>query len=257
MVASMRYWATAAGIIGDATTPNRLDVTPLGRKIFGDNGLDAYMENPATLWLVHWQLCGRPNRTTWYWAYNYYPAVTFDREHLVKGLMALAGDRDWPRVSGATVKRDVECFVRTYAARPPSGKISHEDALECPLTELGLIRAIGKKDGFRFVRSAKSSLGDGVFSYALIDFWSRFTKAHTLSFEAVAHEPGSPGRVFLLDENDLVDRLVDIDQVTNGAIRWSETAGLKQLIRQTNLDGDTALGLITFDYHKRLKRKAA
>lgn len=257
MVASMRYWATAAGVIEDAPTPNRLDVTPLGRKIFGEFGLDAYMENPATSWLVHWRLCGQPDRTTWYWTFSHFPALTFDREHIVKGLMTLAGDRDWARVSGATVKRDVECFVRTYAARPSVGKVSHEDALECPLTELGLIRAIGRKDGFRLVRGAKSSLGDGVFAYALIDFWLRFSKANTLSFEAVAHEPGSPGRVFLLDENDLVDRLYDIDEVTNGAIRWSETAGLKQLIRQSELDENEALNLIDLDYHKRSKRKVA
>jgi hypothetical protein len=257
MVASMRYWAAAAGIIADAPTPNRIDVTPLGRKIFGEGGLDPYMENPATLWLVHWQLCGRPDRSTWYWTFSHYPAVSFDREDLVKGLMSLASDRGWARVSGATVKRDVECFVRTYAARPSSGRVSHEDALECPLTELGLIRTIGRKDGFRLVRGAKNSLGDGVFSYALIKFWARFSEANTLSFEAIAHEPGSPGRVFLLDENDLADRLIDINVATKGAIRWSETAGLKQLIRQNELDEDEVLNLIDLDYHGRPKRKAA
>lgn len=257
MVASMRYWATVAGIMADASQPNRIDITPLGSKIFGADGLDPYMENPATLWLVHWQLCGRPDRTTWYWTFSHFPAQTFDREHLVKGLMSIAGERNWARVSGATVKRDVECFVRTYAARPPSGKTSHEDALESPLTELGLIRAVGKKDGFRLVRGAKTSLGGGVFTFALIDFWSRFTKANTLSFEAVAHEPGSPGRVFLLDENDLADRLSDIDNITNGAIRWSETAGLKQLIRQKGIEPEAALGLIELDYHVRSKKEAA
>lgn len=257
MVASMRYWASAAGIIVDAPTPNRIDVTPLGRKIFGEDGIDSYMENPATLWLIHWQLCGRPDRTTWYWTFNHYAAPTFDREDLVKGLISIAGDRDWTRASGATVKRDVECFVRTYAARLSSNKVSHEDALESPLTELGLIRPIRKKDGFRLVRGEKSSLGNGVFAYALIDFWLRFSNANTLSFEALAHEPGSPGRVFLLDENDLADRLVSIDEFTNGAIRWSETAGLKQLIRQADFDKDEALDLIDIDYDVRSRRKAA
>ena len=257
MVSSMRYWAIAAGIIADASGKNRIEVTSLGQRIFGENGLDAYMENPATLWLVHWQLCGRPERTTWHWTFNHFPAVSFYRADIVKGLMSLATDRGWARVSGATVKRDVECFVRTYAPRPSSGKLSHEDALECPLTELGLIRAIGKKDDFRLVRGAKSSLGDGVFAYALIDFWSRATKANTLSFEAIAHEPGSPGRVFLLDENDLVDRLVGIDDVTNGAIRWSESAGLKQLIRHPNFDKSEALNLIDLDYQVRTKLKVA
>ena len=49
---------------------------------------------------------------------------------------------------------------------------------------------------------------DGVFVYALIDFWARYSTAGTLSFEAVAHAPGSPGRVFLFDENDVVDALL-------------------------------------------------
>jgi hypothetical protein len=203
MVMSMRYWAEASGIIEDETQSNRIIPTPLGLKIFGPDGLDPYMESPTTLWLIHWNLCGRSDRTTWYWAFNYFPAVTFDREHLVKGLMSLATERGWGRVSPATVKRDVECFVRTYASRPTVGKTSHEDAQESPLLELGLIRAVGKKDGFRFVRGAKSSLSAGVFSYALIDFWIRFSPSSTLSFETIAHEPGSPGRVFLMDENDL------------------------------------------------------
>ena len=34
--------------------------------------------------------------------------------------------------------------------------------LESPLTELGLIKAIGKSNGFRFVRGPKLTLGDGV-----------------------------------------------------------------------------------------------
>ena len=68
--------------------------------------------------------------------------------------------------------------------------------LESPLTELGLIKPVGKHGGFRFVRGQKPSLGLGTFSYAVTDFWSRFSVAQTLSFEALAHEPGSPGRVF-------------------------------------------------------------
>jgi len=147
--------------------------------------------------------------------------------------------------------------VRTYASRPASGKIPHEDAQESPLLELGLIRAVGKKDGFRFVRGAKSSLSSGVFSFALIDFWTRFSKASTLSFETIAHEPGSPGRVFLMDENDLAHRLSEIEKITNGAIQWSETAGLKQLIRRKNIGPEMLLHLIETDYGTHSRKEVA
>ena len=256
MVASMRHWAKAARMIQEPTK-NRARTTGLGRLLFGAKGLDPFMEHPASLWLVHWQFAGHAEKTTWFWAFSHYPAVTFERENFMKKLDRLGKDRNWSRVAQTTLKNDVACFIRTYVARLPSGKVGHDDALESPLTELGLIKAIGKKDGFRFVRGAKSSLGDCVFTYALLDFWSRHSGAATLSFEAIAHAPGSPGRTFLLDENEVADRLVGVEDMTNGALRWSEAAGLKQVVRNTEIDVDTALALLAGDYGERAEREAA
>lgn len=257
MVSSMRHWATAAGIIEDIPKSHSIRTTELSRLLFGPRGLDPYMEHPATLWLAHWHISGRPDKTTWYWAFNHFPNTTFDREHLVKGLERLARDKVWSRVAPATIKRDVECFVRTYVARPAAGQDNHEDALESPLTELGLIKAVGRRDGFRFCRGAKTNLTQGVFIYAIIDFWKRFSGVRTLSFEALAYEPGSPGRVFLLDENDLADRLVVLDEVTRGAFRWSETSGLKQVIRNFEFGGEDGLRYVKADYRAADLREAA
>ena len=250
MVASMRHWATATGVIKDAETKGRTETSQLGRCLFGYDGLDPYMENPATAWLLHWQLSGRPHskKTTWFWAFNHYPRVAFERETLVKEIERLVKDRGWTRASHVTIKNDVACFVRTYVAQPLSGRATHEDALESPLTELGLIKPIARRDGFRFVQGVKSSLGSGVFCYTVTDFWSRFSSANTLSFEALAHEPGSPGRVFQLDENDVADLLFNLEDVSNGLYRWSETAGLKQLIRSYELTVEDAIHFIKTDY---------
>lgn len=256
MVASMRHWAKAAGVI-DEPTVNSARTTRLGRLLFGPKGLDPYMEHPSTLWLIHWQLAAHEEKTTWFWAFSHYPALTFDRESFIKKLERLAKERNWTRAAQATLKNDVACFIRTYVARQPSGKVGHDDALESPLTELGLIKAVGKKDGFRFVRGAKTTLGNGVFAYALLDFWARYSGASTLSFEAIAHAPGSPGRVFLLDENDIADRLTGLDDVTNGALRWSETAGLKQVVRSADINAEAALELLASDYDELAVKDAA
>lgn len=258
MVASMRHWGSAAGILTESQGSPIIRTTELGRMLFSPRGFDPYMEHPATLWLVHWNLAARPEKTTWFWAFNHYPAVTFDRDHLVKGISRLAKDRGWSRVAAATVKNDVACFIRTYVPQQPSGQAGNDDALESPLTELGLIKAIGKRDGFRFVRGSKSTLGDGVFIYALLDFWSHYSKnAATLSFEAIAHEPGGPGRVFLFDENDIADRLTALDDATAGKLRWSETAGLKQVVRDPDLNFEHALSFVNADYVGAGRREAA
>ena len=257
MVSSMRHWAKTAGIIDEQARANSAHTTKFGEILFGQEGLDRYMEHPATLWLIHWQFAAIPKKTTWFWAFSHFPAITFEREFLAKKLKRLAIDRNWSRVAGKTIRNDVACFIRTYVARQPSGKAGHDDALESPLTELGLIKPVGKKDGFRFVRGPKSTLGDGVFVYALMDFWSRYSTAATLSFEAVAHAPGGPGRVFGFDENDVVDRLTALDEVTGGALRWSEAAGLKQVIRAIDIDEGAKLSYLPIDYGENAGREAA
>ncbi|MCY4004443.1 MAG: DUF4007 family protein [Rhodospirillales bacterium] len=258
MVASMRHWAKAAGIIEEPSI-NSVRATRLGHELFSEKGLDPYMEHPATLWLIHWRLAARSEKTTWFWAFNHYPAITFERDGLVTKLDRLARERDWSRVAATTIRNDVACFIRTYAARLPSSRTGHDDAIESPLTELGLIKALGKKDGFRFVRGPKSTLGDGVFVHALIDFWRRYSSnAATLAFEAIAHAPGSPGRVFAFDENDVADRLTALDDATGGALRWSETAGLKQVVRGIEFDDDTGgTSWLAKDYDRTDERKAA
>lgn len=253
MVASMRHWATAASVL-ESISSGKMITTPFGQRLFADDGLDPFMENPATLWFIHWHLAGKPEKTTWFWTFNHFHNATFDRDHLVQGLSKLAKDQGWSRAAMATIKRDVECFVRTYVAQPSA---THEDSLESPLTELGLIKPIGRKDGFRFVRGVKSTLGKGVFLYALMDFWRRFSKQRTLSFEAIAHEPGSPGRVFLLDEFALGERLSWLEENSKGIFRWSETTGLRQVTRDTDFTEELEVIFTMLDYKNYANREAA
>ena len=254
MVASIRHWATAAEVIEEDGRTS----TSLGGRLFRrKDGLDPYMENPSTAWLIHWNICKNHRNTTWYWAFSHYPATNFERGTLARGLERLARERNWRRASSTTIKNDVACFLRTYTSQPRTAKASHEDSLESPLAELGLIRPTGHRDGFRFARSRKPTLGAGLFAYAVTEFWSKRSRAQTLSFEALAHEPGSPGRVFLLDEDALSDFLFEIEDVSGGAYGWSETAGLKQLIREREVGLDQAMGFIEQDYRRCTHKVAA
>ena len=259
MVGSMRHWATAVGVISD----DGCKTTPLGRFLFGTGGLDPYMEDPVTAWLVHWMLSGNPRNTTWYWAFSHYPALAFDRDALVRGIERLVKEHPGTRASSSTIRNDVACFVRSYVGQPPSAKTGHEESLESPLAELGLVRPIGKRDGFRFVRGRKPALGVGMVAFAVHEYWSGRSMARpnstarSISFEALAHEPGSPGRVFLLDENALIDALLDIEEVTRGAYRWSETAGLKQLVCERQVEAEEALQFVALDAGNGLRRNAA
>ena len=235
MVVSMRYWALAAGIVEEVRA--RLGpyvTTPIGRALLDDDGWDPWLEDPNALWLLHWHFASTPDRTsTWYWVFNHCPHATFDRGLLVEHLARLCADRRMRKVAPATLKRDVECFVRTYMEKTDAG--SKEDTLECPLTELLLLRSAGRKGGYHLARGPKTTLSPALFAFATTQFWQRlYPDVRTLSLDTLFHEPGSPGRAFLLDEESVVDLAMELEVATDGAIAWSETAGLRQLISRTN-----------------------
>jgi len=136
-------------------------------------------------------------------------------------------------------------FIKTYAtsSRRAATEIT-EDTLESPLAELGLIKPTGFRGSYQFQRGPKPSLPDQIFVYALDSFWKAHTSASTLSIEAISYEPGSPGRVFKLDDDALTERLVRIEQASDGAFRWTDTAGLSQVLR-------TSAGLSEFKLLRR------
>ena len=73
MVSSIRHWCNVARLIkADSHQRGRLVPTELGKSIFDDkDGFDPYLDDPATLWLIHWQISTNINQATaWYWAFN-------------------------------------------------------------------------------------------------------------------------------------------------------------------------------------------
>lgn len=231
MVSSMKHWALAAGIIEEFEDGYR--ATRLGTLLMGDGGFDRYLESPAALWLIHWNIASNPNRaTTWYWAFGCCSSLVFDQDRLLVELTQLCKDQEWKPVALTTLKRDVECFIKTYAmgARRSSSDIT-EDSLESPLAELALIKPSGLRGTFQFQRGPKPSLPDGLFAYALDEFWQAQRTANTLSVEAITYEPGSPGRVFKLDEDAVTERLAGISEASGGLFDWTDTAGLSQVLR--------------------------
>ena len=64
MVRSIRHWCITAGLIRALADRTRFEPTPLGSAIFADDGFDPYLEDTATLWLIHAQLAANANRAT-------------------------------------------------------------------------------------------------------------------------------------------------------------------------------------------------
>ena len=251
MVSSMRHWGKATGVVAEDVKTNRFVVTQIGRLYFDEkHGLDRYMEHPTTLWFLHWKLASQLHKTTWYWCFNVFARTTFDRETLVDGLYRLSTEQEWNRVSRNTIKRDVDCFIRSYVSRNNVDDSMFEEMVESPFSELGLIRSTSRRDEFQFIRGPKHTLSDNMLAAAVVEFWLASRDSNTLSLESLLYDAGSPGRVFLLDEEYLAERLSGIEHVSGGKIRWSESAGMRQLLRDKPFSKSDALALIQSDFSR-------
>jgi len=238
MAASMRYWALATGFF--AEQDRMIAPTRLGKAVLADDGLDPYLEQAATVWLAHWHVASTPDMTTTaYYAFNLLSAIEFDPAILLEEIFALVEENGW-RATRGTLKRDIEVFLRSYVRR---GDALNEDAAEPLLAELAIIREARLGGWYEFVRGPKPSLSDAVFAFALGDYWARSSHSTTLTAEQICYAPGSPGRVFKLDEDSVITRLMRLDVLTNDAWKWVDTAGLRQIQRVSYFDPLTTLPL--------------
>jgi hypothetical protein len=229
MVSSIKHWALACGVIESKNGGH--SPTELGDVFFSANGLDPYCERFGTSWLFHWNLCGAskngPRATTWYIAFNLLGEISFNATILQSAIDEYLTKKT-PKISVSdnTLLRDIDVFFRTYI---PKKSTSMEDITEPMLAELGLIQ-ISSNGLYEFRRGPKSTLPDSVFLYSLIDFWHKCKPSQsTISFESIAYDPGSPGRVFKLDENSIAERLINLEKYTNGSYLWTDTAGQKNV----------------------------
>lgn len=238
MVSSIRHWSLACGVFEEDPLDKTFFVKNKAWKNIldaHDRSLDPFCEHPATPWLVHWRLAGLPvgkhRATTWWWVFNNVLTPTFTREEIQQQLANYASKRG-VKVSESTLRRDVETCIRGYCPKPESGV---EDLAEPMLAELGLILDEGR-GAFSFRRGPKASLPDGVFDLALLNYWPHTQSESSLAFETIAHGPGSPGRVFKMDENSLAERLQGLESRTDGALFWSDSSGIRQVMRR-EMDG--------------------
>ena len=249
MALSMRHWALATKVLADG--PTHLRATDLGRLIFTDGtGLDPYLEHPSTIWQMHAHLVSGPlAATTFYYAFNLLNQIAFTRDDLVTAMAAIVDARPSARATAETLKRDVEVFVRSYAPRQSD---AGEDAAEPLLVELGLLREHRSTGQLEFVRGPKPSLDDSIFALVLKQFWERHhSQSPTISVEQAQYGPGSPGRIFKLNEGSLVARLMSIGDATGGKMLWTDTAGLRQVALNGRLEEIREFDLIRAGYRAR------
>lgn len=244
MVESIRHWCGVTQLVeGDTEIKEagaaKLKVSAIARKLLEPTGgWDPFLENDASLWLIHWLLVSNPTiGTTWQNAFSLLQRPDFTKRELVDHIAAFAEKHDI-NVNESSISRDVDCFIRTYTqARTLVKNVVVEETFDCPLQELNLIQASPDGEVYRFSVGEKPTLPSEVFGYALLQYFDTVRAGrNTISVQECLYGQGSPGQAFKLDENTLIAHVEELEKITKGKVALDETAGMKQIYRRGEMD---------------------
>jgi hypothetical protein len=183
---------------------------------------------------LHWQITSRPDAAfSWYYTFNLLRRGEFSAQSLAQQIVQIVAQHEGKVPSAATLSRDIDCLLRCYL-RPNTSQLGAniEDALHCPLHELDLIQALPGQSSYRLVSGTRSDLSDHLVAYAALQQARALGRA-TVAFNELAYGERSPGRLFRLDEDALLTRLLHFETITGGNAIYSETGGIRQVAWRT------------------------
>jgi len=259
MVRAIRYWCVAYKVLREERRQENFrlyDVYPtdFGEGLLADDGWDPYLEDPGSLWLLHWQLLRPPCRAPAWWAiFNSPRSPEFSDQGLLEELRRFRDEQGWDEVADNSLDKDVRCVLRMYGS-VTQGRDLLEDSMDSPFAELGLIRPIpGAKREWSVNTGAKRQLPDDIVAYACLDY-ARVTNAsaRVLGVAGLARNETSPGRAFALTETALGDALARYAGLRGSPIGLTHAAGNRQLVLPEAID--MATDKILDRYYRRGRR---
>ncbi len=221
MVRSIKFWCTAFHVIEPSPEGSGLMVTTeFGDKLLGDGGWDPYLEDIASIWLLHWQLFKpRIEAVNWSFAFNKCNVWSFNIKQLA-GILRNAAQKytRFASISENSFERDASCFIRMYSEE----KSTTKSEIDSPFTQLGLVGKAEEKNEVSFNNAEKTTLSPLIFAATAFSYMCSYIpeKQRTISLQKLTYDFNSPGIVFKLTESAVGSYL-------HSAVNGFEKAGLR------------------------------
>ena len=236
MVSAIKYWMLATQIVKHDKTVLR--PAELGDKLFNEDGWDPYLEDDATLWLLHWLLASNPaDATAIFWFFNRFHKPEFTSDELVHALKSFVAENLSSRASESTLKHDIALLIRMYQPATVSKSVPLEESLDSPFVLLGLLRPLPDTKRHESKPDYRSQLPVAVLAYSVAELFVHFGEPN-LPVERIMRSDGilaAPGSVFRLTEECLIAKLEEMVAWLPSQLQLRESAGIHQLYRLAEL----------------------
>jgi len=224
MVTSIRYWMRAF----DLSEGGEM-LTSFADTIFSDEkGFDPYLEDDASLWLLHYHLVRKGYATTYSLIFNELrkERVEFSKESFMR-FMRTKSETDLPfTFNKNTLESDFDVFVKLYIGTETTK--DKEEIVSGIFPELGLVRVIQrekKSSLYHIETNEKENIPEEVILYAIV------TDPHvglSVSLDTLEKGYNNVGAIFGINRTGLVDKIERLcDKYPD--IVYNDNAGVREL----------------------------
>ena len=225
MVKAIRFWGQVFGLLQVHRGLARN--TELARRLFDTEiGIDPYLEDPGSLWRLHWTVTAHAGLGAWVTTFLELQDAQITRDRLIDIVRSRAVTARGS-VTQRTATTHVDILLRTYDWARFEAAAPGEDASGCPFQELHLIEtsAVNGQTLVSVKRGPKPLLDVGAFAFALNDYWQGTAPgSRSLSVRSLLVDRRAPGVVYRLDEGSLFACLEELCGISGMQMR-SDGAG--------------------------------
>ena len=235
MVSSIRFWLKAFNIIDNKDIP-----TEFGKRLFDDEtGYDPFLEDDASLWLLHYQLVKNGFASIYSIIFNEFrkEKLFFNKETFVNYVKRIGDSNPDLNFNENTVAKDFIVFANLYKSDPVSKDV--EDSFSGILSEIELLKTTGKgKDEQIFIEnSERDNLPEAIVLYSILE---NSNYGNSISLNSLEFDLNSPGSIFALNRSGLMNKIADVVD-DHKDITFTDQAGIKELQFKKKADAYTIL----------------
>lgn len=237
MVASIRFWLKAFSICEND------NASWLGHYLFDNQtGRDKYIEDLATLWLLHFHLifCGEASIYNLFFCDFQREHSSFQREQIANYIKIRLIENGTPSVFNKnTITKDIGVLLQNYVL--PRKSQSNEDYSSL-LIDLDLIRQNSEGGGYFFNAEGKRKVTKEVFLYGLLKVMG---EDKSISYDAIREQIGY---IFCMTDIELIQMLKKLASDYSENLAYSDIAGIRQVQIIKELDPVQVLN----DYYEKV-----
>lgn len=225
MVNSIRYWMRAF----DLLQGNDLQTTAFADYLFGDAGKDPFLEDDASLWLLHHRLVRKGFATTYSLIFNELrkERIEFSKNTFVKFVQMKSESDFYYAFNKNTVGSDFEVFVKLYMGNDSNSK-DKEEIVSGIFPDLGLLRKIEREKSvvlYHIETNEKEELPNEILLFTLLQ---DSDIGMSVSLDNLERDYNSVGSIFAINRSGLVNKIQSLCKDYTFLV-YKDDAGIREL----------------------------